>query len=84
MTNFLGYSNNKFQKFKDIKVKVFHEKNGWFAKREDTSLTMNSTINTTLCAEMSTLSSLDDIFSDTNSKIIELRRTSKNFILIDS
>jgi hypothetical protein len=76
MTGFLGYSNDRFKQFKEIKVKVFHEKNGWFTKPEDTSLTVPSTVNTTMCAA-GTIMALDVLYSETTEKVVGLCKTCK-------
>ena len=77
MAKFLGYSSDRLGDFKEMKKKIFHEKNGWFVQREDTSLNMSSTINTTACAEFGTMMALDDLFSSTSEKLQDLRRTRK-------
>lgn len=76
MTGFLGYSGDRFNQFKEIKVKVFHEKNGWFTKPEDTSLTVPSTVNTTMCAA-GTIMALDVLYSETTEKVVNLGSTRK-------
>jgi len=72
MTGFVGYSCDRINKFKELKKNVFHEKNGWFAKKEETSLTMPSTVNTTMCSA-GTFMALENLYQDTHDKIVDLR-----------
>lgn len=75
--NFIGYSRNRFEKFKKEKVRIFREKNGWFAKNEDSSLTMNSTVNNFSICESGTIMALDLLYNDNNEKMAEIREKRK-------
>lgn len=73
-TAYRGYSNNRFEEFKKEKVRLFREKNGWFSKKEEMSLTMNSTINNFSVCENGTIMALDLLYSDNNEKMDEIRK----------
>ena len=81
-TEFIGYSRNRFDEFKKEKVRIFREKNGWFAKQEDSSLNMNSTQNNFSVCESGTIMALDLLYSDNTEKMNEIRQNCKKIYLI--
>lgn len=77
-SNFLAYGNDRFEAFKKEKVRIFREKNGWFAKQEESSLNDNTLMTNFSICDGGTVMALDLLYNDNRDKISEIRDNSKN------